>query len=93
MRSNVAYVQDFNREVDIMKRLDHPHIVKLHDVLRTDNRQTVLVMELVQGGELIDYILQQEKLSEREAAKFMRQILSALKYCLENLVIHRGNFM
>jgi len=90
IKTEIADSKYMKREIEIMKLLDHPHIVQLLDVLYLEQGETVLVMELVRGGELFDYILEKEKLPEKEAAKFMRQILSALKYCHERFVIHRG---
>mmetsp|Transcript_25815 Transcript_25815/g.36306 ORF Transcript_25815/g.36306 Transcript_25815/m.36306 type:complete len:549 (+) Transcript_25815:62-1708(+) len=78
-----------DREIEIMKLLDHPNIVKLYDVVHLEDGETVLVMELVTGGELFDYILSKGKLSEKEASQMVRQTLSALKYCHEHMVVHR----
>ncbi len=44
------------------------------------------------GGELFDYIVTNKRLKEAEAIKFFRQMVSALEYCHNNLVIHRGTF-
>lgn len=74
-----------------MKLLDHPHIVQLYDVIELpEKKKQCLVLEYIDGGELFDYILDKGKLSEAEAAGFFRQIISGLKYCHGNLVIHRG---
>lgn len=43
-------------EIDILKRVDHPNIIKLFETFE-DDRHFCLVMELVQGGELFDSIL------------------------------------
>jgi len=44
-------------EIDIMKELDHPHVIKLFDVFE-DARFVYLVMELCEGGELFDKIIE-----------------------------------
>lgn len=46
-------------ETEIMKRVDHPNIVKMVDFFE-DNDHYCLVMELMQGGELFDQILDRE---------------------------------
>jgi len=43
-------------EIEILKRVDHPNIIKLIDTFE-DHRHFCLVMELIQGGELFDQIL------------------------------------
>eukprot|EP00027_Filamoeba_sp_ATCC50430_P011158 CAMPEP_0168560702 /NCGR_PEP_ID=MMETSP0413-20121227/11201_1 /TAXON_ID=136452 /ORGANISM="Filamoeba nolandi, Strain NC-AS-23-1" /LENGTH=476 /DNA_ID=CAMNT_0008592021 /DNA_START=139 /DNA_END=1569 /DNA_ORIENTATION=+ len=78
------------REVEIMKLLEHPSIVRLYEVLYLpESKEIVLVMEFVSGGELYDLIVQNDKLTEEHARKLFRQILCALKYCHDHLVIHR----
>ena len=46
-----------------MKQVDHPNIVKLHDIYE-DEKYFFLVMELMTGGELFDQILTKEKFTE-----------------------------
>jgi len=47
------------------------------------------VTELFEGGELFDKITEKEYFTEKEAAKTMKQILSAVNYCHKNNIIHR----
>ncbi|XP_007482156.1 death-associated protein kinase 2-like isoform X1 [Monodelphis domestica] len=67
------------QEVDILQQLRHPHIMKLHDLF-VCQLQMVLVLELVQGGELFDSVAEKESLSEPQASDFLIQILDALAY-------------
>jgi len=48
-----------------------------------------MVFEYVAGGELFDFIVRQGRLSENDARKFMRQIVSAIEYCHSLLIVHR----
>eukprot|EP01129_Flabellula_baltica_P009767 TRINITY_DN404_c0_g1_i2.p1 TRINITY_DN404_c0_g1~~TRINITY_DN404_c0_g1_i2.p1 ORF type:complete len:337 (+),score=87.41 TRINITY_DN404_c0_g1_i2:138-1148(+) len=75
------------REIEILKVLDHPNIVKFYDVIREDD-VSYLVFEYVSGGELFDYILQ-GRLDETEARRIMRQMISAIEYCHSLLIVHR----
>lgn len=75
-------------EVDIMQRLDHPNIVKLFQCFE-DARAVYLVMELCAGGELFDRITAEGKLTEKDSAVIMQQILHAICYCHEVGVAHR----
>jgi serine/threonine protein kinase len=71
-----------------LKRIQHPHVVRLLDVFTTEKTETI-VLECLSGGELFDYLVSRQRLSEREARKFVRQILSALQHCHGLGVIHR----
>jgi serine/threonine protein kinase len=51
------------REIEILKRIDHPHCVKLFDVFDSAN-QVYLVMELMTGGELFDRIIEKVSLEK-----------------------------
>ena len=66
-------------EIEILKQLDHPNIVKLIEVFE-DERHWCLVMELMKGGELFDMILSQEQFSEFEARKATQCVIDAVSY-------------
>ncbi|XP_036610434.1 death-associated protein kinase 2-like [Trichosurus vulpecula] len=68
-----------NREVEILQQLQHPHIMKLHDIFICQV-QMVLVLELIQGGEFFDFVAEKESLSEPEASDFLLQLLDGLVY-------------
>uniref|UniRef100_A0A9J7XSP5 non-specific serine/threonine protein kinase n=1 Tax=Cyprinus carpio carpio TaxID=630221 RepID=A0A9J7XSP5_CYPCA len=79
--------EEIEREVDILQELQHPNIITLHDVYenRTD---MVLILELVSGGELFDFLAQKESLSEEEATEFIKQILSGVQYLHSKKIAH-----
>ncbi|XP_055276015.1 NUAK family SNF1-like kinase 2 isoform X1 [Moschus berezovskii] len=76
------------REIEIMSSLNHPHIIAIHEVFENSSR-IVIVMEYASRGDLYDYISERQRLSEREARHFFRQIVSAVQYCHQNGVVHR----
>jgi serine/threonine protein kinase len=81
--------QDFvENEVRILGGLNHPRLVGLHEVVRTE-RYLVLVMELVRGGELFDQIIQMKKFSEVIAKDIFVQILEAIAELHAHGIIHR----
>ncbi len=59
--------QSFKYEISILKKLDHPNILKLYEVFE-DEKRYYLVTELCKGGELFDEIINKVQFSEREAA-------------------------
>ena len=75
-------------EIEILKRLDHPNIIKLYEFYEDDNRY-YLVTELCTGGEVIDVLANKEKVTEKEASIIIAQMLSAIAYCHRQNVIHR----
>lgn len=79
-RSDLAGTLDCLRaEIEIMKRLDHPSIIKLREVFESPSK-LYLVMELGAGGELFDRIQSEKKYCEKDAAKILRQLLEAVQY-------------
>lgn len=75
-------------EIDILKQVDHPNIVKMFDVFE-DDKYIYIVMELLGGGELFDQILKKEKFSELEARDVVAPIFDALTYCHQLGIVHR----
>ncbi|CAI9627871.1 unnamed protein product [Alternaria burnsii] len=76
------------REICIMKLLDHPNIVRLYDIW--ENRDELyLIMEFVEGGELFSYIHEQHGLIEIHTVHIFRQIIAALIYCHRINIHHR----
>ncbi|XP_019509174.1 PREDICTED: serine/threonine-protein kinase SIK2 isoform X2 [Hipposideros armiger] len=76
------------REVQIMKMLDHPHIIKLYQVMETKN-MLYLVTEYAKNGEIFDYLANHGRLNESEARRKFWQILSAVDYCHGRKIVHR----
>ncbi|XP_062402545.1 death-associated protein kinase 2 [Sardina pilchardus] len=79
--------EEIEREVTILQQIQHPNIITLHDIYenRTD---VVLILELVSGGELFDFLAQKESLSEEEATEFIKQILDGVQYLHSRNIVH-----
>ncbi|KAF7212226.1 death-associated protein kinase 3 [Nothobranchius furzeri] len=79
--------EEIEREVTILQRVQHQNIVTLREVYenRTD---VVLILELVSGGELFDFLAQKESLSEEEATQFIKQILEGVNYLHARKIAH-----
>ncbi|KAG9282005.1 serine/threonine-protein kinase SIK2 [Astyanax mexicanus] len=85
---DAANLEKIYREVEIMKLLDHPHIIKLYQVMETKN-MLYLVTEYAKNGEIFDYLASRGRLSEADARRKFWQILSAVEYCHERGIVHR----
>jgi serine/threonine protein kinase len=76
------------REIAVMKLIEHPHVLRLIDVFETSSH-LFLVIEYAEGGELFDYLVERGKLEPEEALRFFQQIISGLDYCHRRLICHR----
>ncbi|XP_074832857.1 serine/threonine-protein kinase SIK2 [Carettochelys insculpta] len=85
---DVVNLEKIYREVQIMKMLDHPHIIKLYQVMETKS-MLYLVTEYAKNGEIFDYLANHGRLSEPEARRKFWQILSAVEYCHSRKIVHR----
>jgi len=81
-------VRLLEQELDILLRVDHPNIIKFHQSY-IDYRYVHIVMELAEGGELFDRIIESKRFSEQIAAKLMHKMLSAIKHLHEHQICHR----
>ncbi|KAF3491380.1 BR serine/threonine-protein kinase 2 [Arthroderma uncinatum] len=87
-RESRAIPCGIEREVVIMKLIQHPNVIGLFDVW--ENRgELYLVLEYVEGGELFEYISEHGPLPEIEAVRLFRQIISAVSYCHRFNICHR----
>ncbi|KAE8282402.1 Death-associated protein kinase 2 [Larimichthys crocea] len=75
------------KEVQILHAVQHPNIVTLKDVFES-RAEVVLILELVSGGELFDFIAEKENLLESEAIEFMEQILEGLGFMHSKNIAH-----
>jgi hypothetical protein len=73
------------REIRVLKRLNHAAIIRLFEVLEAGPR-LFLVMEYAPAGSLLDYVRGRKRLGEGEAAYFLQQIVAGLQYCHNNEV-------
>jgi serine/threonine protein kinase len=76
------------REIDILKSLDHPHVIKLYEVYESEF-YVHLIMDYLKGGELFHQIQNKGFYSEKDAALLMSNLLSALDYAHKRNIVHR----
>ncbi|CAH3112916.1 unnamed protein product [Pocillopora meandrina] len=75
-------------EIAILKKVNHPNIIKLWEIF--DNKTHLhLVMDLVQGGELFDRIVEKGSYTEQDASDLIKQILEAVDYLHGQGIVHR----
>ena len=87
-KSRVKDPNRFKSEIEIMKQLDHPNVIKLFETYE-DNKNIYLVMELCEGGELFDKIIDKGHFTEQMSGYYFKQIVSALNYIHSKKIVHR----
>ncbi|KAF8766269.1 hypothetical protein HU200_007783 [Digitaria exilis] len=75
-------------EVDVMRRVHHPNVIRLHEVMATRSR-VYFVMEYAAGGELFARLAQSARLPEPVARRYFRQLVTAVEFCHSRGVSHR----
>ena len=76
------------REIIIMKLLNHPNVLRLYDVWETNN-DLYMVLEYAEKGELFNLLVERGPLPENEAIRFFRQIIIGISYCHALGIVHR----
>ena len=83
----VGMMEQIKREISVMKMVQHPNIVELHEVLASKSK-IYFAMELVRGGELFSKIAK-GRLKEDLARVYFQQLISAIDFCHSRGVYHR----
>ena len=77
-----------DREITMMKLMNHPNIMRIYDVFEGET-ELYLVLEYVEGGELFDFLVNRGRFHHREALEFFKQIVYGLNYAHTFSIIHR----
>ncbi|XP_013101371.1 ovarian-specific serine/threonine-protein kinase Lok isoform X2 [Stomoxys calcitrans] len=89
--TNPNNLTDPNRvmnEAKIMKNLDHPCVINMHDIV--DKPDSVyMVLEFMKGGDLLNRIVDNKRLSEKISKLFFYQMCHAVKYLHDKGITHR----
>ncbi|KAL5520479.1 hypothetical protein ACEPAG_9703 [Sanghuangporus baumii] len=76
------------REIEVLRTIKHPNIVRLYDVIETD-KYIGIILEYASGGELFDHILAHRYLKEKDACKLFAQLISGVWYIHQKKIVHR----
>lgn len=86
--SNQNRLQKIYREIHILRGLEHPNIVRLHEMVETE-RHIGIILEYASGGELFDYILNHRYLKDGAARRLFAQLISGVGYLHKKGIVHR----
>lgn len=85
---NEEFVQRFMREARIMASVDHPNVVRVMDAGESEGLH-YMVMELIEGMSLSDYVTKKVRISYNEAISIIRECVHGLDAANEKKIIHR----
>ncbi|CDO70528.1 hypothetical protein BN946_scf184569.g71 [Trametes cinnabarina] len=77
-----------DREIIMMKLMNHPNIMRIFDVYEGE-KELYLILEYVEGGELFDFLVNRGRLPPLEALAYFKQIVYGLNYAHTFSIIHR----
>ncbi|KAK1428613.1 hypothetical protein QVD17_17452 [Tagetes erecta] len=83
----VGLINQIKREISVMKRVRHPNILQLYEVMATKTK-IYFALEYAKGGELFDKVAN-GKLKEQVARKYFQQLINAVDFCHSRGVYHR----
>lgn len=85
---HASKVEEIFRETQALQKLIHSNIVNLYHGF-VYNKNVILIMEYVSGGDMRKYIAEKGSIKESEARDYFSQLLDAVSYCHSKYVIHR----
>ncbi len=88
LSEDVKLLRRFEREIDILKRMSHPNIVKYYGG-GTVNGQRYYAMEFIDGGSLQDVLKKKRRLNWEQAIQVGRQLCAALEHAHNAGIVHR----
>jgi hypothetical protein len=88
LRQNEAVADRFRREVQVVRRIQHPHVIRIHDLVE-DQSLLFLVMDLHAGGDLADRLARGGPLPAPLLCELAQQICGALEAAHRAGVVHR----
>lgn len=81
-------INNLDSEINIMMKIQHENITKLHDVIKTNNH-IYLIMDFCDGGDLHQYIKKNGKFDENNSKQIFLQIVNGIRFLHSNNLIHR----
>lgn len=87
-RLNQKLLENLEAEISILQSLDHPHVVRLHEV-QTTERHVYLMLEFCAGGDLMQVIRSRGAQTEAQTRGYLVQLAHGLRHLRQRNLIHR----
>jgi 5'-AMP-activated protein kinase, catalytic alpha subunit len=84
---DLADVERVAREIHILKVVRHPNLIQMFEIIETA-KFLYLIMEFCPGGELFAQIVSRKRLRDREASKYLNQIVNGIEYLHRLRICH-----
>jgi len=78
----------FPREVEVMSRVNHPFLVRVHSILQRKHKYFIF-MQYCENGDMLDFIRTNGAIDEKQARQWFSQIVRGLKYLHDRDIVHR----
>ena len=87
VRKTPASKKEVTREIEMMNLLHHKRLIRLHDAFETQ-KEMIVVMELVTGGELFEKVVEEDNLTEKQVIRYMKQVLFGVQHMHRKKMVH-----
>ncbi|KAI6654882.1 Testis-specific serine/threonine-protein kinase 1 [Oopsacas minuta] len=77
------------RELDALRHIDHPNVIRMISSLQFSTQHLVIVTELAENGDLLDYINKHRRLSEDRSLDIFIDFINGMKYLHGRDIVHR----
>jgi len=79
--------KEVTREIEMMNFLHHKRLISLYDAFETD-KEMIVIMELVTGGELFEKVVEEDNLTEKQVIRYTKQVLYGLQHMHNKSMVH-----
>ena len=86
---NEQYYNDYIKEINALKYLDHPNIIKIYEYQIIQNKTVDILIEYLKGPTLFSKLSQIKHFNEKETLIIMYQLFSCIKMAHDNGIVHR----
>ncbi|KAM3143579.1 hypothetical protein pb186bvf_004341 [Paramecium bursaria] len=84
----IKYKERLMNEITIMEQMDHPNVLRLFETFE-DNENLYMVLEICQGGDVFDKVLEKGNMTVDESFKIYLQFMRAVNYYQGFNIVHR----